>query len=95
MLSDHHLIVITKSGPTHDHSPTSRCHTVEILRRHAEDEYAAELAALAAADDRPRPPGWRLSPQAVVAYLMGRGGRHAEVHRVPSADGGGCRDAGY
>jgi MoxR-like ATPase len=45
----------------------------EILRRHAEDEYAAELAALAAADDRPRPPGWRLSPQAVVAYLMGDG----------------------
>jgi hypothetical protein len=32
----------------------------EILRRHAEDEYAAELATLAAPDDRPRPPGWRL-----------------------------------
>jgi MoxR-like ATPase len=45
----------------------------EIVRRHAEDEYAAELAMLAAADDRPRPPGWRLSPQAVVAYLMGDG----------------------
>jgi hypothetical protein len=29
----------------------------EILRRHAEDEYAAELAA---DGDRPRPPGWRL-----------------------------------
>ena len=46
----------------------------EILRRHAEDEYAAELASLAAGDDRPRPPGWRLSPQAVVTYLMGDGG---------------------
>jgi MoxR-like ATPase len=45
----------------------------EILRRHAEDEYAAELAKLAADDDRPRPPGWRLSPQAVVTYLMGDG----------------------
>jgi MoxR-like ATPase len=45
----------------------------EILRRHAEDEYAAELATLATADARPRPPGWRLSPQAVVAYLMGDG----------------------
>lgn len=45
----------------------------EILRRHAEDEYAAELATLAAGDDRPRPPGWRLSPQAVVTYLMGDG----------------------
>ena len=33
--------------------------------------YAAELAALAAADDRPRPPNWHLSPWAVVTYLLG------------------------
>jgi MoxR-like ATPase len=44
-----------------------------VLRPHAEQEYAHELAALAAADDRPRPPGWRLSPQAVVTYLIGDG----------------------
>lgn len=42
-----------------------------VLRAHAEDAYAAELAALAAADDRPRPPGWRLSPWAVTTYLVG------------------------
>src|ERR1700760_2301165 len=42
-----------------------------LLRRHAEQAYATELAALAAADDRPRPPSWRLSPQAVVTYLLG------------------------
>jgi MoxR-like ATPase len=42
-----------------------------VLRRHAEDEYAAELAALAEADDRPRPPRWRLSPWAVATYLLG------------------------
>lgn len=42
-----------------------------VLRAHAEDEYAAELAALAAADDRPRPPSWRLSPWAVTTYLLG------------------------
>jgi MoxR-like ATPase len=42
-----------------------------ILRPHAEREYAGELAALAAVDDRPRPPGWKLSPWAVVRYLMG------------------------
>ncbi len=42
-----------------------------VLRPHAEHQYAGELAALAAADDRPRPPGWRLSPWAVVDYLMG------------------------
>jgi MoxR-like ATPase len=42
-----------------------------VLRAHAEDAYAAELTALAAADDRPRPPGWRLSPWAVTTYLVG------------------------
>jgi len=42
-----------------------------VLRPHAEQEYRAELAALAAADDRPRPPGWRLSPWAVTTYLLG------------------------
>ncbi len=45
------------------------------LRPHAEDQYAEELALLAAADDRPRPPGWRLSPQAVVTYLLGDGAK--------------------
>ncbi|MEL6893619.1 MAG: AAA family ATPase, partial [Actinomycetota bacterium] len=42
-----------------------------VLRPHAEAEYAGELMALADADDRPRPPGWRLSPWAVVEYLLG------------------------
>jgi MoxR-like ATPase len=46
-----------------------------VLRPHAEDQYADELAALAATDDRPRPPGWRLSPRAVVTYLLGDAGR--------------------
>ena len=43
----------------------------QILRPHAEQQYAAELAALAAGDDRERPAGWRLSPWAVVNYLLG------------------------
>jgi MoxR-like ATPase len=43
----------------------------EVLRPHAEQDHAAELAALATADDRPRPPSWRLSPWAVVTYLLG------------------------
>jgi MoxR-like ATPase len=42
-----------------------------VLRPHAEQQHQAELAALAAADDRPRPPGWRLSPWAVTTYLLG------------------------
>jgi len=45
-----------------DHTP---------LRPHAEQAYQTELAALRAADDRPRPPHWQLSPWAVVTYLMG------------------------
>ena len=45
--------------------------TVAILRPHAETQHAHELAALAATDDRERPPSWRLSPWAVVTYLLG------------------------
>lgn len=45
--------------------------TPPVLRPHAEQEYAGELAALAAADDRAKPPSWRLSPWAVVTYLLG------------------------
>ena len=37
-----------------------------VLRPHAEEEYADELEALAAADAHPRPPHWQLSPWAVV-----------------------------
>jgi MoxR-like ATPase len=42
-----------------------------LLRPHAEQAFGAELAALVAADDRPRPPSWRMSPWAVVTYLLG------------------------
>ncbi len=45
--------------------------TETVLRPHAEQAFAAELAALAKADDRPRPANWKLSPWAVVNYLMG------------------------
>lgn len=42
-----------------------------VLRPHAEQQHAIELAALATVDDRPRPPSWRLSPWAVVTYVLG------------------------
>ncbi len=42
-----------------------------ILRPRAELAYAHELEALARADKHPRPANWRLSPWAVVQYLMG------------------------
>ena len=41
------------------------------IRPPAEARYAAELAALAADDHYPRPPGWRLSPRAVRSFLLG------------------------
>ena len=43
----------------------------DVIRAHAEHQFAAELAALAEKDPRPRPPMWKLSPWAVVTYLMG------------------------
>ncbi|MGW0180629.1 ATP-binding protein [Nocardia sp. NPDC003345] len=45
--------------------------TPQLLRPHAEQAFADELRALAAADDRPRPPSWTMSPWAVVTYLLG------------------------
>ncbi|MFN7806011.1 MAG: ATP-binding protein [Planctomycetaceae bacterium] len=50
------------------------------LRQHAEQEFAAELTALAAHDDRQKPPGWKLSPWAVKTYLLG--GRLADGFEV-------------
>lgn len=42
-----------------------------VIRAHAEQQYAEELSALAAVDTRPRPPSWRLSPWAVATYILG------------------------
>ncbi|MFD8098668.1 AAA family ATPase [Nocardia fluminea] len=42
-----------------------------LLRPHAEQAFADELAALARVDDRVRPPSWKLSPWAVVTYVLG------------------------
>jgi MoxR-like ATPase len=45
--------------------------TTTVLRQHAEQQFAEELDALARADQRIRPPSWRLSPWAVATYLLG------------------------
>jgi len=45
--------------------------STNILRQHAETQYATELEALAAVDKRQRPPRWKLSPWAVSTYLLG------------------------
>jgi len=43
----------------------------EVLRKHAEQEYAEELDQLARVDQRTRPQNWKLSPWAVSKYVLG------------------------
>jgi MoxR-like ATPase len=43
----------------------------EILRPRAEQQFAQELGELAKEDDKQRPPNWRLSPWAVMTYILG------------------------
>ena len=49
----------------------SATQNANVLRAPAEQLYADELAALAAADRGERPPGWNLSPRAVLSYITG------------------------
>jgi MoxR-like ATPase len=42
-----------------------------LLRQHAEQLFAEELAELTKQDDGQRPTNWKLSPAAVVTYLVG------------------------
>jgi MoxR-like ATPase len=43
----------------------------DVLREPAERLFANELAALAASDKSEAPPGWNLSPKAVLTYILG------------------------
>lgn len=53
----------------------------------AEYTYASELAFLARHDDGPKPPGWQLTPRAVVTFILGSAGRTLEVDKAArSAD---------
>jgi MoxR-like ATPase len=54
-----------------DAAKTDAAPKADQLRRSAETVHAHEIKALVAEDDRVRPAQWRLSPQAVVTYLMG------------------------
>src|SRR5215470_11447940 len=63
---------MTISPASTNHStPEDMTKTDAILRQHAEQQYAEELAELAKQDTRQRPPNWKLSPWAVKTYLMG------------------------
>ncbi len=43
----------------------------DVLRQHAEQQFAEELHELSQVDTRTRPPSWKLSPWAVALYLLG------------------------
>jgi MoxR-like ATPase len=43
----------------------------EVLRAPAESMFAHEIEALAAADKYDKPPGWKMSPRAVLTYITG------------------------
>lgn len=47
--------------------------TQPIIKASPEIRYKGELEKLAQKDDHPRPEGWRLSPQAVVKFILGDG----------------------
>lgn len=61
----------TKAKTTKKKNTAQTDNISTVLRQHAETQFATELAALAQADDRQRPPNWLLSPWAVATYLMG------------------------
>jgi MoxR-like ATPase len=42
-----------------------------VLRQHAEHQFAEEIAEITKQDTSERPPNWNMSPRAVVTYLMG------------------------
>ena len=61
----------TAAGIAPSTAPGPGAAAEQALRPHAENAFAEELAALAAADERTRPARWKLSPWAVATYLLG------------------------
>src|SRR5205807_433960 len=65
-------IMTTSNGSSTNNTPLTTTDDLNaVLRQRAEQQYAEELAELARADTRQRPPNWKLSPWAVRIYLMG------------------------
>ena len=70
------------SSPSYPHGAAPAPAT-DVLRPHAERSVPpAELAALAVLDDRERPPGWRLSPWAVVTLPARRRAERRHRHHT-------------
>jgi MoxR-like ATPase len=64
----------TKRPPTSPSASPEASPAIErapVQRPPAEVTYASELAALRERDDAPKPPGWKLSPRAIRAFILG------------------------
>lgn len=60
------------SSPSRDEKNPSETRSPELQRPSAEVLYAEELTKLEAeSENQPRPPGWRLTPLAVLKFVMG------------------------
>ncbi len=64
---------------------------VERQSPHAEELYAEELAFLASFDSGARPPGWSLTPRAVVSFVVGSGSEPLKLPREAPAPEGAPR----
>ena len=51
----------------------------------AEDKFAEELEILCAADDGPRPPGWKMTPGRVIDFLCGTDGEKIKAGKKSQA----------
>ena len=52
----------------------------------AEETHRTELTFLGLWDSGPRPPGWRLTPRAVVTFVVGSGDEELTFGRRPEGD---------
>ena len=60
-----------KTDDAPSNSASAGSSSSNILRAPAEDLFASELDALVQADKYDRPPGWQMSPRAVLTYICG------------------------
>ena len=61
----------TNRRGTEDAEKEVEVRKTSLLREHAEEQFAVELAELVKVDSKQRPPNWKLSPWAVVMYVLG------------------------
>lgn len=61
----------TSIAPTDTRTATSNAANGAVLREPAETLFSREIDAIIAADKHEKPPGWRMSPRAVLTYITG------------------------